>query len=159
MSRRTLAELESAVRAESANAQLRHLLAAEYAQVGMYERAAVEFREVLALNPAAHVARLQLGLLELTSGKPSEAINTWRPLEALPEGTALKLFKRGLEALIRDDFAACSRLLQQGIQANESNPPLNQDMRRILAKLPPQTVAEPSSAGEIRTDFSLYGPN
>jgi tetratricopeptide (TPR) repeat protein len=151
-------ELEQAVATDPSNPDLRHLLAAEYAQVGEYERATREFREVLTLDPAAHVARFQLGLLDLTLGDPRRALEVWGPLEALPAGAALKSFKRGLEALIRDEFEACARLLGQGIEANTQNLPLNDDMRRILAKLPTRPPAEPADTEDARTDFSLYGP-
>lgn len=157
MRARTLSELEQAVRAEPANADLRHLLAAEYAQTGHYEPAVREFHEVLVLNPGAQVARFQLGLLELTRGEPARALAVWAPLEALPEGAALKCFKRGLEALIRNEFEACARLLQQGIEANTVNPALNADMQLVLARLPGGRPGEKTDS-EIRTDFSLYGP-
>jgi tetratricopeptide (TPR) repeat protein len=150
-------ELERRVAAEPANPGLRHLLAAEYVQAGELVRAGLEFYQVLALNPAAHVARLQWGLLELTSGEIARALEIWAPLEALPDGTALKFFKQGLEALIRNEFGTCARLLNQGIAANTENAPLNDDMRRVLARLPASAHAEPDDAEELRTDFSLYG--
>ena len=153
-----VADLERAVVAEPSNPDLRHLLAAEYAQVGEYAQAQREFREVLALNPAAHVARFQLGLLDLTLGEPGRSMEVWAPLELLPAGAALKSFKRGLEALIRNEFETCARLLGEGIEANTQNLPLNDDMRRILARLPAgPTAPQPAGADETRTDFSLYG--
>jgi tetratricopeptide (TPR) repeat protein len=153
-----VADLERAVAADPSNPELRHLLGAEYAQVGEYARAEREFREVLALNPAAHVARFQLGLLDLTLGEPGRAMEVWAPLELLPAGAALKSFKRGLEALIRNEFETCARLLGEGIEANTQNLPLNDDMRRVLARLPAgPTTPQPAGADDARTDFSLYG--
>jgi tetratricopeptide (TPR) repeat protein len=152
-----LTALERRVADEPSNADLRHLLAAEYAQVGEYSRAGLEFYHVLALNPDAHLARFQWGLLELTSGEVRRALEVWAALDPLPEGAPLRLFKQGMEALIRNEFGACRRLLNQGIQANTDNSPLNDDMRRILAKLPASADAEPSDSEATRTDFSLYG--
>jgi hypothetical protein len=118
---------------------------------------------------------MQLGLLYLTKGDPHRAISTWRPLESLDDANALKSFKRGLEALIRDDFAGCTRWLNQGIAQNSANPALNEDMRQILARVAPydkprvpdRVRVEPArgvevSSGDaaksqVRTDFSLYG--
>ena len=157
MTEPTLTELEEAVRRDPRNADLRHLLAAHYAQAGQYESASTEFREVLALQPAAHVARFQLGLLELTMGRPAAAIDLWAPLEALPAGAALKWFKHGLEALIQDRFAQCADCLRQGIAANQGNLPLNDDMRLILAKLPREKTGDTARDADVRTDFSLYG--
>jgi len=159
MSTDTLTELQRAVGADPQNAALRHRLGAHFAQLGMYEEAERELYRAISLNPRAHVARLQLGLLHLTRGDPHRAISTWSALEALADGDAVKSFKQGLEALIRDDFTACSRLLNAGIAQNAVNPALNDDMRLILARLPRRP--EPSGnegveATEVRTDFSLY---
>lgn len=161
MSDDQLNELERAVGAEPENAAFRHRLGAHYAQLGLYEKAKRELYRAVSLDPQAHVARFQLGLLHLTEGDTHRAISAWGPLELLEEGAALKSFKRGLEALIRDDFTACARLLQVGIAQNAANPALNEDMRLILARLPSrrEDAAEASQSGEsaVRTDFSLYG--
>jgi tetratricopeptide (TPR) repeat protein len=175
MPSRSLSELEKAVGADPESADLRHLLGAHYAQVGRYEEAECELYRAISLDPQAHLARMQLGLLYLTKGEPHRAISTWWALESLDDGNALKSFKRGLEALIRDDFAGCSRWLNRGIAQNIANPALNEDMRRILERVAPydkprvadSVRVEPAprvavSSGDeakspVRTDFSLYG--
>ena len=146
-----VAQLERQVAAEPSNPGLRHLLAAEYAQAGEYSRAGLEFYNVLALNPEAHVARFQWGLLELTLCEIRRAQEVWAPLEALPDGAALKSFKRGMEALMRNEFRVCARLLEEGILANFENAPLNDDMRLILQKLPPGSRTEQGSEGTSNT--------
>jgi tetratricopeptide (TPR) repeat protein len=160
MSTATLIELERAAITDPDNADLRYLLGAHYAQLGQYEQAARELYRSISLNPQAHVARFQLGLLYLTLGDTHRTISTLGPLEALQDSAALKLFKRGLEALINEDFVACARLLDQGMAANSANPALNADMRLILAKLPqpkkPDTTAMADAVNQVRTDFSLY---
>jgi tetratricopeptide (TPR) repeat protein len=161
MSSQTLTDLEQAVGTNPANADLRYLLAAQYAEEGLYEPAAKEFEQAIALNPDAHTARLQLGLLHLTNGNVQQALSSWGPLEALPDGLAAKLFKRGLEAMIRDDFTASARLLNEGIACNLTNPALNEDMRRVLSRFPKKPASAPAAAApdtdKVRTDFSLYG--
>jgi Flp pilus assembly protein TadD len=147
---RNLNDLEQAVKADPGNARLRHLLAAEYAQTGQPDRAKAEFFHTITLDPGAHIARFQLGLLLLTMGDSGTAIRVWQPLESLPAGAALRHFKLGLEALIRGDRRSCRELLAEGIASNSANEPLNEDMRRILAQ-----VAD--EAAPVRTDFSLYG--
>jgi tetratricopeptide (TPR) repeat protein len=174
-SHKSLSEIEQAVGADPESPALRHLLGAHYAQAGRYEEAERELYRAISLDPRAHIARMQLGMLYLTKGDPHRAISTWLPLEALDDANALKAFKRGLEALIRNDFAGCTRWLNQGIAQNDANPALNQDMRQILTRVAsyekapvPETarvVHEPrvevSSGNEaqnqVRTDFSLYG--
>jgi tetratricopeptide (TPR) repeat protein len=150
MAPRTLSDLEQAVRADPENAKLHHLLAAEYAQAGQPDRAKAEFFHAITLDPAAHVARFQLGLLFLTMGESTAAVRVWQPLESLPEDAALRHFALGLEALIHGDSHLCREMLAAGIAGNSANPPLNEDMCRILARLG-------TEAAPIRTDFSLYG--
>ena len=150
MANPTLSALERAVQADPDNAKLRHLLAAGYAQAGDAESAKTEFFHAITLDPNAHVARFQLGLLLLATGDSGAARRIWQPLETLPEEAALKHFKRGLEAMLRGNNQLCREEISRGIAHNSDNPPLNADMRRILADLP----EEPAP---VRTDFSLYG--
>jgi tetratricopeptide (TPR) repeat protein len=160
-----LHQIRAAVAREPENAELRYLLGAELAQQREYDAAVIEMRTALKIDPNLHFARLQLGLLYLTMAQPNESLEIWAPLEELDEAAALKAFKRGLEALIRDDFPACIGYLQQGIQLNTQNAPLNHDMSMIIDRVreagqstvQPAPV-EPSQAPTgVRTDFSLYG--
>src|SRR4029079_14974908 len=116
-----LQRLRAAITREPGNAELRYLLGAELAQLRAYPEAVVQMRTALDINPKLHFARLQLGLLYLTMSQPDDSLSVWAPLEDLDETAALKAFKRGLEALIRDDFGACIGHLQRGIQLNTHN--------------------------------------
>lgn len=170
MQQPNLAEIQAAVARDPRNAELRYLLGAELAQQKEYSAAVAEMSTALALDPQLHFARFQLGLLYLTMAQPNQSIETWAPLEALDEGAALKYFKRGLEALIRDDFNGCVGLLRQGIELNTQNAPLNRDMRMVIdrvgaateaatvaAPAPPAAAPETRPSSGVRTDFSLYG--
>lgn len=164
-----LKQIQAAVAQDPRNAQLRYLLGAELAQQKEYAAAVVEMNNALQLDPNLHFARFQLGLLYLTMAQPDSSIATWAPLESLDESAALKYFKRGLEALIRDEFDACVDLLRQGIALNTQNAPLNRDMTMVIERVDhalvavPATVAVPvaplqsPTAEAVRTDFSLYG--
>jgi tetratricopeptide (TPR) repeat protein len=165
-SKPSLEELERAVSSAPENAPLRYLLGATLASDQQYERAADEIMHALQLQPDLHTARLQLGLLYLTMGQPpSRSRAIWEPLEQLAPGSPLRLFKQGLEALVRDDFATCANLLEQGIHANHDNQPLNHDMELVLQvarqKLTPTQARSSETSGtlseqQLRTDFSLY---
>lgn len=160
-----LAQREQAVERNPKNAADRYLFGAELAQAGQYERAVTEIKAAVQLQPTLFTAHFQLGLLLLTMGRPAEAIAAWQPLEQLDEQAPLRLFKRGLEALIRDDFELCMQLLTAGITANTSNSALNRDMSMVIARArdalsrtsrtQSQKPAEPGE-GDVRTDFSLY---
>src|SRR5688572_32586313 len=130
-----LLRLRAAVTREPGNAELRYLLGAELAQRREYPEAVVQMRTALDIDPKLHFARLQLGLLYLTMSQPDDSLAIWAPLEELNESAALKAFKRGLEALIRDDFGACIGFLQQGIDLNKHNATLNDDMTQLIARV------------------------
>jgi tetratricopeptide (TPR) repeat protein len=160
-------ELRRAVVNEPRNAELRYLLGAEMAQQQDYDGAVMEMSAALALNPLLHMARFQLGLLHLTMARPDHALSVLAPLESLDDSAALKHFKRGLEALMRDDFARCIVHLRDGIALNEENAALNRDMNMLLERVT-HAAAEAGKANAtgsahpdrdaqtIRTDFSLY---
>jgi len=165
-----LARLQAAVSNDPLNAELRYLLGAELAEGGDHEHAIVELATAVKLKPALHTARFQLGLLHLTLARPTECLAAWEPLDAAEGEPCLKLFKHGMEALIRDDFRQCIDLLQRGITLNSTNAPLNRDMAMVIAKaqealdarvaLQPATQSATKSTSEdpsvVRTDFSLY---
>ena len=56
MASTTLEELERKVSADPRNADLRHLLGAQYAEEGQFELASRELLQAVTLNPAAHTA-------------------------------------------------------------------------------------------------------
>jgi tetratricopeptide (TPR) repeat protein len=160
-----LARFRQAVRNDPLNPELRYLLGAELAQGGDYEQAVIEMSTAIELKPDLHAARFQLGLLHLTLEQPGQSLAVWAAFDELPESAYFRLFKQGLEALIREDFPACVRFLEQGMAANTANPPLNHDMELILGKLRAMVENKAPKAAKpqdlitgVRTDFSLYSP-
>jgi len=162
MEQSDLKQIQAAVAQDPRNPKLRYLLGSELAQQKDYAAAVIEMNKALELDPNLHFARFQLGLLYLTMAQPDHSIATWAPLEQLEESAALRFFKRGLEALIRDDFETCVGLLRKGIALNTQNAPLNRDMNQVIeridsARVPSQSPAPPTTAPQpVRTDFSLY---
>jgi tetratricopeptide (TPR) repeat protein len=154
-----LAELRQAALNDPSNGVLRYLLAAELADLQDYDGAVLEFSAAIALDPSLHIARLQLGLLQLTLARTDQTLAVLAPLEGLADDQPLKYFKRGLEALIYDDFQVCVQTLQQGIDLNTANPALNRDMSLIIERVREALNAPEalSTQEAVRTDFSLYG--
>jgi tetratricopeptide (TPR) repeat protein len=74
-----IAQLKGLIGAQPRHELAIGMLAGIYAQIGMHDRAIEHFRKVLAINPDNALARLQLGLSQLTSAQPAEAIETWKP--------------------------------------------------------------------------------
>lgn len=132
----SLAMLKRITALEPNHAKAVYFTAVVYAQIGLFERALEMMKRAVDLEPGLDIARFQLGLLYFTSGRVPEAVRAWEPLDSLGPQHPLFLFKTGLSALGRDDFAACRSYLQRGIDANEQNPPLNADMQKILDRIP-----------------------
>jgi tetratricopeptide (TPR) repeat protein len=130
--------LKRAIEMDPNHAKAYYFLAAEHAQIGLYDRAVEEMEKSVQLDPSLHTAHFQLGLLHLSSGRASEAIAAWRPLDQLGESNPLFLFKQGLECLAKDEFGACREYLTKGIALNVANPDLNADMQRVINELPKQ---------------------
>lgn len=128
------------------NADVRYMLGAEHAQIGMYERAMEDMAAALQINPELDTARFQLGLLYLTSKRVVEAIDVWQPLDRLGEDNSLYLFKTGLIHLAQDEFNPCLEYLRRGIANNSFNLALNNDMQRIIDEVTPLAAAQDSDA-------------
>jgi tetratricopeptide (TPR) repeat protein len=115
-------------------------------------RQALEAHAALArsveLAPEFHLARYQLGFFELTSGEVDEALATWGPLLRLPEDSCLRLFVEGLTHLVRDEFAPAIARLQEGIEINLENAPLNGDIRLLIAECRKALGSHAAEAGE-----------
>jgi tetratricopeptide (TPR) repeat protein len=152
-----LLRLRAAIARDPANAELRYLLGAELAQRHEYPEAVASIRSALDINPKLHFARLQLGLLYLTMSRPDDSLAVWAPLEELDETAALKAFKRGLEALIRDDFPTCIGYLQQGIDLNKQNATLNDDMSQLIERVRDGSVIAPPTVPSAESDFTRFG--
>ncbi|USX18329.1 hypothetical protein NHH82_20960 [Oxalobacteraceae bacterium OTU3REALA1] len=131
----TLARLRAAADAHPADPRPLALIAAEHAQARDYDQAEAAFIGALRRAPGYAPARFQLGLLQLSSGRPAAAGATWQPLSALPADDAFRLFKTGLESLAQNRFAEAALALRAGIAANRDNPALNADMQRFLGEI------------------------
>lgn len=149
--------LKHAIQQQPTDGELLYLLAAEHAQLGMYDRAAEEMTAALDLNPEMHTARLQLGLLHLTSGKVDAVRSMLQRLARLGPGSYFTYFATGLESLIQDQFPACRAALERGIAMNAENPALNGDMQKIIDALP--VPSQPESGDTSSVWLSAYERN
>lgn len=128
-------EIEAAQRLYPRDPRIAFLLGSIFAGERRYEEAHAAMARAVELDPAFHIARFQLGLLDYTSGEPERAARMWDPLGGLPQQDPLRLFAEGLNLLARDDRAAGVARLREGMAANLDNPPLNQDMHRLIEAL------------------------
>lgn len=154
-----LALLDRAVREHPADPRPLLVLAAELVHAKQLDRAEAAYLLALQRAPAFEIARFQLGLLLLTSGRPAAAFATWAPLDRLEENDPLRLFKRGLEALAQDQFEPARQLLIAGIAANDVNPALSRDMEKVLARIAEIQAGAAGGAGKSPGGAASSGDN
>ena len=122
------------------------LLAGTYATAQDMDRAEASYISALALAPDFAIARFQLGLLQFTSGRSAVAFTTWAPLRGLEASHPLRLFSEAFGAIARDDFKEALLLLREGMAQNVDNPPLNEDMARLIERLRQAGLVVPADA-------------
>lgn len=129
--------------------KLAYILGAEFAQIGLYDKAELEMARAIHLEPELYTASFQLGLLQLTLGKVNEAKSTWINLNSLPHEHSLYLFKTALEQLAEGHYHAARQLIEQGIAANDFSPDLTRDMQNVLLSIPSDSEQEEQVAIEV----------
>ncbi|WP_229008362.1 hypothetical protein [Methylophilus sp. Leaf408] len=142
--------------------KIAYVLGAEYAQIGMFEKAELEMRRAIELDSSLHTASFQLGLMQLTQGRNQDAAISWKSLDALPETHCLWLFKTGLNHMVAGENELARKLLEEGIQANDFSPELTKDMRMVLDELPNDEInseVDPSEALGGQAWMNAYGMN
>lgn len=127
--------LDDLISAYPGDPRLQFLKGSRLAGQGDYRAARAAMRRAVDIAPDYVVARFQLGLLELSSGEPIAAQETWGPLHGLPRDSFVRLFVEGLCHLIRDEFGDAVRCLQDGIALNQENAPMNRDMQLVVDEI------------------------
>ena len=110
------------------------MLAGIYAQLNMPERATACYEHVLAVNPRNVLARFHLGLLQLNSGKPGEAVATLRP--NLDDNTEfLAHFYSAVALLELQQVEPARELLERAEQRMPRNHDLYPQLQTLLQPL------------------------
>jgi tetratricopeptide (TPR) repeat protein len=145
-----ISKLKEAVAKSPEDANVHFMLAAEYAQIGLVDRAISGMTRTLELQPSLHAARFQLGLLYFSRGNISGAQEAWAELDSMGDQSAWYLVKQGLLKISANDFPAAENLLRQSLAIEHDNPALIAQTEKILASLQARiggTKAETESAG------------
>lgn len=127
--------LKLTVERAPSHAQAQWVLGAEYAGLGMPDRAREHFRAAVHLEPSLDTARFQWGLLELTSGQVGVAQEIWAPLDALAEAHPLRLFKQGMLELARDDMGAALNSLERALKDPALDAALRKDIEMVVQRV------------------------
>jgi tetratricopeptide (TPR) repeat protein len=111
------------------------MLAGIHAQIGMHDRAIENFRRVLKINPENPLARFQLGLSQLSSGQPADALDTWKPSLKNPDNF-LVLFHSGLALMQLNRPAEARPLLEEAARRMPKNHALYPQLTDLLTGSP-----------------------
>lgn len=120
-----------------------YLLAAQHAQLGMYDRAEAGFRKVLASGSVLPVARFQFSQLLLMKGAREEAREVLAPLAG--QDDALGAYARALTAAVDEDVATALAELRAGLAMPQEIPALAADMQRLQAQFSESATNDSSS--------------
>ncbi len=112
-----------------------YLRATNFADVGRYELAEACYTACLTRAPDFAIARFQLGLMQVTGGRPTLGQATWEMLLMLPDDDCLKLFAQGFTLLLAEQWGPAREAITRGIECNAANAPLNDDMRGVLERM------------------------
>ena len=133
------------------------LLAAQYAQIGMMDRAEESFRVALKFSsPDFPMPRFQLGKLLLMKGESSETVQVLAPLTRQED--EIGAYARALTAIAEEDRSTAIAALREGLAMPQSVPPLHGDMQRLLAELE-RAESEPAGVDSAASSMLLsnYG--
>ncbi|MBW8808270.1 hypothetical protein [Lysobacter capsici] len=129
----SLVMLKTLLERDPKHVYAQYLLAAQHAQLGMFERAEAGFRAAVAGAPDLAIARFQLGQLLVMKGTIEEATQMLAPLA--DRGDALAAYARALVAAANEDAPAAVRELDQGLALPQDIPALAGDMQRLRDRL------------------------
>ncbi|MCZ4324661.1 tetratricopeptide repeat protein [Pseudomonas anguilliseptica] len=144
--------LNQALQHEPNNPAIRYFLAAEHAELGLFERACSGMEEALELDPSMDVARFQLGLVYLQLQRTEEARHAFSTLHSLAQEENLKAFADAYLHLLDEKREDAIELFERGL-ADCENLALKGDMTRVLASL--KNVDQPVA---LETDSEAETP-
>jgi tetratricopeptide (TPR) repeat protein len=130
--RDAIESLKQILERDADDAKAIYMLAALHAEIGMTDQAVTEMTRAVELDPTLITAHFQLGLLHYLAARYEEAAIAWQALDETIELKCLYLFKSGLLALVEGQYEDGIQLVESGIENNQFNEALNNDMRRIV---------------------------
>lgn len=152
-----LDHLHKALEQSPEHVAVRYFLAAEHAELGLFERACSGMSEVLAIAPDMAVARFQFGLLNLQLERPEAAKQAFSLLSESTGDESLRAFAQAYLFLLDDQPLQAKALFEEGL-SQCSNPALKADMQRVLSSLSAATVdgADVSPVAEAENSAPVY---
>jgi tetratricopeptide (TPR) repeat protein len=142
-----LEHLYKALEQSPSHTGARYFLAAEHAELGLYERACEEMQELLLIAPEVEIARFQLGLLSLQLERKENARQAFAFLAEKARDESLQAFAKAYLHLLEERQGDAIVLLNEGLKTC-GNPALKADMSRVLASLSSQDAVAQQEAND-----------
>lgn len=130
-----LSQLSALLESWPFDPRLHFLQGSVLAGLQRYDEGRRAMARAVEIAPDYALARFQLGFLDLTSGRPRDAIAVWTPLMGLAPDDPFRLFAEGLANMIGDRVPAARELLRRGIARNPEHPLVNAHMQLILDEM------------------------
>lgn len=126
-----LTHLHEALAQRADDARALYLLGVQHAELGLVRRGIEGLTAALAVEPGMDMARFQLGLMLLDTGRVAEAR---QHLELLGRSTdaSLRLYSQGMVALADGRTEAARQALAEGLSKEPQNAALAALMQRVL---------------------------
>jgi len=128
-------KLKEAIAYSPNHAKANYLLGAEYAEIGLYDRAIEMIERAVHLDPSLITAHFQLGLVHYTLGNVAAAQESWAMLDSTPGADDLIAFKRALLQIAAGEYHQAISELDRGIGYAQANLALLHDMQRVKANV------------------------
>lgn len=142
-----LGYLNQGLELEPENAALIYFQAAEYAEMGLFDRARAGMVRALEINGSIDIARFQLGLLYLKLEQPDAALEAFKVLVRNAADSSLRIFGEAYVDILSNELDAARVKLQAGL-LECNNPALRKDMARILNELEGKPATNDDETGD-----------
>ncbi|WP_160153382.1 hypothetical protein [Microbulbifer sp. ALW1] len=129
------------------------LLAADYAEIKLFDKSIFHYREVLNLRPEMSVARIQFALLLTALDNLDEAAQVLEYFSGLEGDSYEKYVHEGLIALHHERMLEAKSALLKAIEINVDNAVLNDDLKKIIDGIEANFASDDSN--QIGSDQGL----
>ena len=158
-------KLKQLIEVDPVNPNAHFLLAADYAEIKLFDKSVLHYREVLNLRPDMSIARIQFALLLTALDNLDEAAQVLGYFSGL-EGESYERFVHdGLIALHQERMLEARGAILKAIECNTDNAVLNSDLQKLVEGIDAHVAnsdtndVDPQSDSTKRKSFilSAYG--
>lgn len=147
--------LHKSLELEPDNAGAIFLMAAEHAELGLYDRAIEGMQKALEIAPDLEMARYQLGLLFMQQGRIDESKDVWDYLSENADDKAIEILAKGLMKLDEESKEGLD-LIREATETETSNAFLRESINKIydnLTQSEAPTKADKESSDPVHSLF------